>query len=74
MYFCFVWIASTLHALLHAHFRVHLTLHDADDVQHRYLICGCGRVFWPPNWRELEHEPSRLRARRVAQLRLRGNN
>ena len=69
MRFCLVWFVCTLHALWRAHFRVHIVLRDAEDVPHHYLVCGCGRVFWPPNWRELEDPPIRLRARRAALLR-----
>lgn len=52
MNFCLAWLQHWLHASLHAHLRVHLFRDEEEGRQH-YLLCGCSRVFWPGNWREL---------------------
>ena len=50
MNFCLAWLYHWLHACLHRHLRVHLH----EDGGHHYLVCGCGRVFWPLDWREID--------------------
>lgn len=55
MAFVLAWLLLRLHAFMHAHFCIHLLLREDDDIQH-YLLCGCGRVFWPHNWIEADRQ------------------